>query len=196
METTLEAHCLLASQLALANLSYASIETALLSFRLWAKLQESAYSAAPAAAAAAAAGGNGLARTERPRRHVWKAYFNLLSIILSRGLHYPSPVAARESLGREGAFEGLGTRMQLFVELQRVQGNYERLLQREVYFPKAEEYNQEIDEWVGTVMQNWRVLHGSRWLTGALAEGGRAELGRGVLEVRLLPPLLLLMSNR
>lgn len=116
-----------------------------------------------------------------PRRRIWKAYYDTLSKVLQHGLPYPPPGA---SLERSLAAENIHTKLQQRAELQHVQTTYEGLMLEEVKFPRADEVNEEIEEWVEAVMGNWRVLCGSTWRDEDLGEGGKEGLARSVLEVR------------
>ena len=118
-----------------------------------------------------------------PRRRVWKAYYNTLSKILQGGLPYPPPGASAEG-SSSASVENFHARLQQRAELQHVQTIYESLMLEEVKFPKADEINQEIEEWVESVVGNWRVLCGSTWRDDDLGEGGKEGVARSVLEVR------------
>ena len=117
------------------------------------------------------------------RRHVWKAYHKTLSNILQGGLPYPLPGASAEG-SPSPSVENFHARLQQRAELQHVQNTYESLMLEEVKFPKADEVNEEIEEWVESVVGNWRVLCGSTWQDDDLGEGGREGVSRSVLEVR------------
>jgi cargo-transport protein YPP1 len=118
-----------------------------------------------------------------PRRHVWKAYHNTLSNTLQGGLPYPLPGASAEG-SPSPSVENFHARLQQRAELQHVQNTYESLMLEEIKFPRADEVNQEIEEWVESVVGNWRVLCGSTWQDDDLGEGGKEGVSRGVLEVR------------
>ena len=69
----------------------------------------------------------------------------------------------------------------------------------ELTFPKANEGNEEIEEWCNDVMQNWRILCGDEWQDHDLESGGKEAVGRGVLDVGLcstLTPSQLTMFHR
>lgn len=115
------------------------------------------------------------------RRHIWKAYYDILSVILQRGLTYdPPPTAMAEKSGHS-----VRTRMVQRAELKRVETTYESLMLQEVRFPKADEVNEEVGDWVEQVMRNWRVLCGPTWHDDELGEGGQEAVGRNVLDVSL-----------
>jgi hypothetical protein len=54
----------------------------------------------------------------------------------------------------------------------------------EIRFPKADEINEEVEEWVETVIGNWRIFCGGTWGDDDLGEGGKEAVARNVLEVR------------
>lgn len=115
------------------------------------------------------------------RRHIWKAYYDILSVILQRGLTYePPPIAMAEKSG-----QSVPTRVVQRAELKRVETTYEGLMLQEVRFPKADEVNEEVGDWVEQVMRNWRVLCGPTWHDDELGEGGQEGVGRNVLDVSL-----------
>ena len=60
----------------------------------------------------------------------------------------------------------------------------------ELTFPKADEGNEEIEEWCNEVMQNWRILCGDEWQDDDLGSGGKEAVGRGVLDVGHNPTLM------
>lgn len=115
------------------------------------------------------------------RRHIWKAYYDILSIILQRGLRYEPPLAA---MG-EQSNQPVATRMLQRAELKRVETTYEGLMLQEIRFPKADEVDEEVEEWAEQVMRNWRVFCGPTWHDEELGEGGQEAAGRNVLDVSL-----------
>lgn len=68
-------------------------------------------------------------------------------------------------------------------ELKRVEANYEKILLRETTFPKANETNQEVREWIELIMSNWKKLCGPSWTDMELGEGGKLAVGRNTLDV-------------
>jgi len=70
-------------------------------------------------------------------------------------------------------------------ELKRVETTYEGLMLEEIRFPKADEVDEEVEEWVEQVMRNWRVFCGPTWYDEELGEGGQEAAGRNVLDVSL-----------
>ena len=75
-------------------------------------------------------------------------------------------------------------RRQQHRELKQVQSSYETTLLRETNFPKANESNQEVNEWVELVINNWRVLCGPNWTEEELGHGGKQAVARDTLDVR------------
>ena len=111
------------------------------------------------------------------RRHVWQAYYNVISDILQSGRAYPS-ASAKVPDGPEA-----NLRLQQSVELRRVEATYEGILLKEVRFPEANRTNAEVENWVEQVMANWRVLCGPEWEDEDLGQGGQNATGRNVLDV-------------
>ena len=138
------------------------IDTALQAFRHWAifgaKSRETARD------------DFGIAQPVRPRVEIWKSYYLFLSKLLQHGIDHH---ALREK----------HTRLHQTAELCRVESIYESELLRITSFPKANENNRTIEEWVEQVMQNWEVLLGRSWPEAELGEGGRNALGRKVLDI-------------
>lgn len=157
-------------------------------FRLWAQLW-----ANHADHDFTAVGGN-IVGTTKPRRQIWELYHSLLSTILQYDLLYPPFIAdnGRDSALPDSAREeqdadaNSNLRVQQRAELQRVQETYECLLLAEVSFPRANEFNKEIERWVELVMGNWRIFCcGNRLDKRELDEGGKDSFAKSVLDVRL-----------
>jgi tetratricopeptide (TPR) repeat protein len=110
------------------------------------------------------------------RRQVWKEYYATLSFILEHDLPYPTSIMAT-------AYSNPATRLMQKAELERVGASYENLLLKEVQFPRAEQWNEEVEDWVNLVMKNWRVLCGPSWQEHELGAGGRQEVSRKVLGI-------------
>ncbi|KAI9874858.1 MAG: hypothetical protein M1830_009197, partial [Pleopsidium flavum] len=145
----------------------------LTAFRAWAKFWEGKP-------------GQGLTALEGPsaefgiyRRHIWKAYYDALSVILQQRLLYEPPLNA---LAEKPEYS-TAVRMLQRVELMRVETSYEGLLLKEMRFPKADEANEEVEYWVEQVMGNWRVFCGPSWSDKELGEGGQEAVGRNVLDI-------------
>ncbi|KAF6241791.1 hypothetical protein HO173_000503 [Letharia columbiana] len=97
----------------------------------------------------------------------WGHYYDTLSILLQR----------------ETTQHVFDSRLQQGVELKKVEATYESILLKETSFPRADEANSQIESWVDQVMANWGVMCGHTWQDEELGEGGKAALGRGVLDV-------------
>ena len=102
-----------------------------------------------------------------PRRHAWKAYYDVISIMIQHDIVQP-------------VFK---SRSQQSAELKRVEGVYQGLLLGDFEFPRADEENYHIELWVDQVIANWRAMCGRSWKDEDLGEGGKASLSRGVVEV-------------
>ena len=102
-----------------------------------------------------------------PHLHAWKAYYDAISIMIQHDIVEP-------------VFK---SRSQQSAELKRVEGVYIGLLLKETEFPRAEQENYQIEVSVDSVIANWRALCGRSWKDEDLGDGGKASLGRGVLEV-------------
>lgn len=80
-------------------------------------------------------------------------------------------------------------RLRQRAELKRVETIYENLLVKETSFPKASDTNHAIEEWVDSVMDNWRLLCGPTWKDEDLGEGGKEGIARSVLDASTQPPI-------
>ena len=100
----------------------------------------------------------------------WGCYYNTLSFLLQR----------------ETTQHVFDSKLQQGVELKKVEATYESILLKETKFPRADQANSQIESWVDQVMANWRVMCGHTWQDEDLGEGGKAALGRGVLDVGLI----------
>lgn len=74
-------------------------------------------------------------------------------------------------------------RLRQRAELKRVETSYENLLIKETQFPRASESNREIEAWVDSAMDNWRLLCGPTWSDDDLGEGGKEGVARSVLDI-------------
>jgi tetratricopeptide (TPR) repeat protein len=163
--------CQLSDQSSGVNETIDSSE-ALRTFRYWAKFWE----------ATAKNGGSDATNAAQHRRLAWKSYYDTLSSILRHDLPYEpdstpllqekSPIAGQSN-----------TRLRQRAELKRVETVYEGLLIRETHFPRASETNHEIEAWVDSAMDNWRLLCGPTWTDDDLGEGGKEGVARGVLDI-------------
>lgn len=141
---------------------------ALSSFRAWASFWEQQFGQAPLP-------GGIVPRSNILRRHVWREYYVTLSSIIQNNLPFPAVSATTP-------FSDMSTGLQQRAELQRVETRYEALLMQEVSFPRAEQANDEVEEWADLVMQNWKILCGGSWLGQELGEDGREAVSRGALD--------------
>ncbi|KAI9672181.1 MAG: hypothetical protein M1831_001995 [Alyxoria varia] len=126
--------------------------------------------------------------TKETPRQLWKSYYQTLSRIVARGLVYhPNPMNRdHETLDHRGLLgdqEWKTSRQQQKVELRRVETNYESILMKETSFPKANEGNPEVEEWVTQVMANWTVMCGPNWTDEELGTGGKTAIGRTTLDI-------------
>ena len=147
------------------------IEQLLVPFRTWAKLWDgkSGQGLVP--------GNTSGIDSSSHRREVWKDYYHTLSEVLQQGhvyAHQHAPNSSTQS----------GARMLQIAELRNVETTYEALLLQEVSFPRADEVNYEVDEWVDQVMSNWSIICGPTWHDEDLGQGGQESASRGVLDVR------------
>ena len=101
----------------------------------------------------------------------WGCYYDTLSVLLHR----------------ENTQHVFGSRLQQGIELKKVEATYESILLKATKFPRADQANLQIESWVDQVMANWRVMCSHTWKDEDLGEGGKAALGRGVLEASRLP---------
>jgi hypothetical protein len=144
---------------------------ALRTYRYWAKFWD----------ATSKSGGTDAANAQY-RRLAWKAYYDSLSTILRHDLaHEPdqTPIIQEKPQSHSQS----DARLRQRAELKRVETVYENLLIRETHFPKASETNHEVESWVDSVMDNWRLLCGPTWSDDDLGEGGKEGVARGVLDV-------------
>jgi cargo-transport protein YPP1 len=177
--------CLLTDQSSPASVAIES-ELALQVFRVWSRL----FEIRPTAQGIASASGSSV-QTASARRRVWKAYYDTLSMILQKDLKYiPNPTTPHGHISEhtEKYLEEQvpSTRLQQRAELKRVETLYEAQLLQETQFPKSNQATTEIELWVDSVIANWRVLCGPSWIDEDLGEGGKAAVGREVLDVRLI----------
>ena len=101
----------------------------------------------------------------------WGCYYDTLSVLLQR----------------ETTQHVFDSKLQQGLELKKVEATYESVLLRETKFPRADQDSSQIESWVDQVMANWRAMCGHTWQDEDLGEGGKAALGRGVLDVGLIP---------
>jgi hypothetical protein len=171
MESLLVRLCQLSDQSTRAG-EHTSATEALGTYRYWAGHWD----------ATAKSGGTGTPAGARHRRLAWKAYYDTLSHILRQHLAYEPE--ARPATSEKSALHGeVSLRLRQRAELKRVETVYEGLLLKETQFPKASETNHEVESWVDSVMDNWRLLCGPTWTDADLGEGGKEGVARGVLDI-------------
>lgn len=121
-----------------------------------------------------------------PRRQVWRAYYDLLSIILQCGHTYYIASNARIYIGPlDAVTEDLVTtaKQRQRADLKRVESTYESLLVQETQFPKASQTNLEVEEWIEQAMKNWRIICGFGWTDAELGQGGKQGVSRNMLDI-------------
>ncbi|EMC97709.1 hypothetical protein BAUCODRAFT_33430 [Baudoinia panamericana UAMH 10762] len=157
------------------------LNDALISFRAWSSFWQ--RSPPPAS-------GSGISptRVDIPRREVWKAYYDTLSVILRHELIYNPRTDQNAELlvvPTEGVYQQqyVDAKSRQRAELKRVEATYESLLLNETQFPKASQSNAEVERWVEEAVGNWRVLCGPEWSDEELGEGGKPALGKGLLDI-------------
>jgi hypothetical protein len=178
-ERLLTRSCTLASKFKYTEVPIDDIspELYLAPFRTWAKFWESTpvHSIEPTTAA--------------ERRHIWRAYYELISDLLQHGYNYPfSPDnqdIVKDSLRTFDQQVRNKARLQQSAEIERAESAYERLLLKEVPFPEASKVNTEVIEWAELIMTNWRILCGPAWQDDNFAQGGQERVSRNVLEVSI-----------
>ena len=120
------------------------------------------------------------------RRRIWKIYYHILSILLQLRRSYKPTGRRGHTVNEATKFEFrflFDSREAQYAELRRVETAYETLLLNEVSFPKANEPNREIENWVDQVMSNWVLVNDSDWEDSNTEQGGKAAVSRRVLAV-------------
>lgn len=101
---------------------------------------------------------------------VWRVYYRFLSRLLQNGTTHSSSGP-------------LPPKLEQFTELKRVETVYENNVLRKTRFPKANETNREIENWVEEAFQNWLIFSGSEWQDEDLGQGGRNAVGHNMLDI-------------
>lgn len=158
--------------------SITSLSQSLMCFQSWSAFWERAPSSTTSTAT----------HLDIARRDCWKAYYQLVSTTLQRGLLYaPSPRSSSDLLvlPDEGTSHELyrSAKLQQSTALKRIETNYESLLLNETQFPKASQSNTEIEEWVERAVGNWKVICGPQWTDADLGVGGREAVARRLLDI-------------
>ncbi|KAK0251486.1 hypothetical protein B0A54_15511 [Friedmanniomyces endolithicus] len=159
----------------------ATLTGSLVSFRAWISF----WQRASPQASGSVANPN---RLDVPRRQVWKAYYSLLSMILSHDLLYNVSanvgsdllLVPRRAMSTQQYMEA---KIRQRAELKRVETTYESLLLNETQFPKASQTNAEVELWIEQAVINWRTLSSADWSDEELGDGGKATLGRDMLDI-------------
>lgn len=145
---------------------------ALGTYRYWARWSD----------ATSKSGGSELSTAPHHRRWAWKAYYDTLSRILRHDLAY-EPESLLSTSEKPPLHSQTSLRLRQRAELKRVETVYEGLLIKETQFPRANEINHEMEAWVDSVIDNWRLLCGPTWSDSDLGEGGKEGIARSVLDV-------------
>lgn len=167
MELFLTGFCMVSSRAVKLKIASPLEPETLSAFRAWGTFCDSQGSAAM---------GGRAPHAEVSRRQVWKEYYITLSDLLRQG--FPLPLAHPSSTLAQPT-----SKFQQRAELKLVEAKYEGLLLGELQFPKAENFNQEVEDFLAVVMQNWSILCGSAWKDPDLGEGGAEAISRGVLDI-------------
>lgn len=178
-ERFLNRYCMLSARLILSTETFSAkstnIERHLIPFRAYAELWET-YSASHVKIPEFT-GMNGRLLGSS----TWEAYYSVLSKLLQNGYNnlgiYTSPNWDPSSVSVAQL------RLQFYRELRVAEATYERLLLKEVSFPKAHETNTKYRMWIEQVMSNWRIYCGPQWCDEDMGQGGQEIASRNVLEV-------------
>ena len=120
-----------------------------------------------------------------PRRDVWRAYYDVLTMLL----HYRSKGGSR-SASYIALNEDLSNAT-ISAEMRHVERVYEALLLGEISFPKANEANPEVETWTDQVMTNWAIQCAPVWEEEDLESGGKSAMSKRILAVSwFVPPHL------
>jgi tetratricopeptide (TPR) repeat protein len=124
-------------------------------------------------------------RLDLPRRQIWRAYYELLSTLLSEDLVADSTGALlKADSASASSRESLAIlRRAQHVELKRVESTYESLLLKETGYPSSNARNTEVEELVSHAMENWSIMTGLSWSNTDLGDGGKDAVSRGVLDL-------------
>ncbi|KAH9830068.1 putative cation-transporting ATPase [Teratosphaeria destructans] len=164
--------------------SLSKLNETLVAFRAW----SSFWQRAPKPGAPGARSDSGSPSIDIPRRVVWKAYYDVLSVILQYGLMYLPSDSGSTPLGVHSGGpineRYIEARQQQRAEFQMVEETYESLLLNETQFPRSNQTNTEVESWVEEVIGNWKVFAGPSWTDAELGgEGGKEAAGRRVLDI-------------
>ncbi|KAF2764277.1 hypothetical protein EJ03DRAFT_386079 [Teratosphaeria nubilosa] len=161
--------------------SLTKLTETLVAFRAWSSFWQRAPKPGPGS-------DSGSSSIDIPRRVVWKAYYDLLSVILDYGLMYLPSDSGSTLLGIHSG-EPINERYTEARRKQRaefllVEETYESLLLNETQFPRSNQTNTEVESWVEEAVGNWKVFAGPSWTDAELGgEGGKEIVGRRVLDI-------------
>nr|POE76232.1 putative cargo-transport protein ypp1 [Quercus suber] len=158
--------------------SIPALNESLQSFRAWAMFWQRATHATAATSTF----------VDIPRRQIWKSYYQLLSVILQRGLIYGAPSASasflvNESTNHVPAGELQSAKLRQREEVKRIENIYESLLLNETQFPKSSDTNVEVEEWIEQAVSNWKIFTGPSWSDTELEHGAKGAVSRGMLDM-------------
>ncbi|KAF2718671.1 TPR-like protein [Polychaeton citri CBS 116435] len=122
-----------------------------------------------------------------PRRKVWRAYYELLSRVLTMALVYtPGKDSTSDLLTLPSYLSGeqLQTaRQQQFAETRKVEATYESLLLNETQFPKASQSNTEVEVFCAQAFHNFNTFCGPTFSASDLGVDGKEGVGRNLLDL-------------
>jgi tetratricopeptide (TPR) repeat protein len=122
-------------------------------------------------------------RLDLPRRQIWRAYYDLLSTLISVGLVADSTGALLKADNGTSRESLAILRRGLYVEFKRVESTYESLLLNETEYPASNARNDEVEELVSHAITNWSIMTGLSWSNADLGDGGKDAVSRGVLDI-------------
>ena len=165
------------------NPTTGSLSECLQCFHAWSDF----WSRAPSASSSSR-GASSFSYLDIPRRAVWRAYYDLLSVVLQYNLLYhPRSTSPSDLLiqpqSRLPDEQYTSARRRQRAELKRVEATYESLLLDGTQFPKANQTNTEVEEWIQQVMANWNIFCSSTWSDQDLGDGGQQAVSRGALDI-------------
>ncbi|CAD0113836.1 unnamed protein product, partial [Aureobasidium uvarum] len=152
---------------------------ALVSYRAWARIWTGD------SATKIAAPSYSLGPYDVSNKEVWGMYYSFLSFILATDLLYtPSSESPLAFYNPNHPTSDLAKmRLRQRSELKQVEAAYESVLLYKTKFPQANQSNEEVEQWVNSVISNWSILCGPGWREPDLGEGGKAAVSRGTLDI-------------
>jgi len=143
-------------------------------FREWAPFWKEGYVRTPSAPSARPS------VTAVPTLRVWKGYYDILSTFTQ--LQFGPLI-----------FE---SKLKQYTELKYVENAYETILLKGLRFPKANQATPEVEGLVDQVMANWQAMCGPCWHDSDYGAGGKAQLGKSVLDVSFSNTLISIREKR